>query len=391
MYSLYVEMFGENICESIGNELQSCKYVSDCHGEFGYNSSTLLEHIKNSNVSAIFTTDMTYNYVSNYKVTRYFTEDENGSLKFWNYDFNRFFPTLARPSVVVIAKNKTLLSHLEDVIISEYANSHLAKVPHPILPNQKISLKLLISNKEHINHYYNQDEDTYSSTIYFDIVNLPWYFKDWNRTDVNNSHHLQKEALRQYFALCDLEEGCANVINNADENSEADTYRLNTIMRKKAALLDIMNIGKDMRDHKMLKKIAMMVNLQEISIQEAVNQLYSEIIAERQKELEKINAERKRMQAHYYEDDYDTQRGSILGSIIDGASEYRNEKKLEKQRLEYEREQKEYEKKREREKRDERHRRAIQSQREWEAVRKANEERRRKGQPELPLPPRDWY
>lgn len=87
MYSLYVEMFGKNICENIGNELQPCKYVSDCHGEFGYNSSMLFEHIKNSNINAIFTTDMTYNYVSNYKVTRYFTEDENGSLKFWKYDF----------------------------------------------------------------------------------------------------------------------------------------------------------------------------------------------------------------------------------------------------------------------------------------------------------------
>ena len=34
---------------------------------------------------------------------------------------------------------------------------------------------------------------------------------------------------------------------------------------------------------------------------------------------------------------------------------------------------------------------AKESQRQWNAVKKANEERRRKGQPELPLPPRSWY
>lgn len=34
---------------------------------------------------------------------------------------------------------------------------------------------------------------------------------------------------------------------------------------------------------------------------------------------------------------------------------------------------------------------ALESQRQWNAVKKANEERRRKGQPELPLPPRSWY
>ena len=34
---------------------------------------------------------------------------------------------------------------------------------------------------------------------------------------------------------------------------------------------------------------------------------------------------------------------------------------------------------------------ALESQRQWNAVKKANEERRRKGQPELRLPPRSWY
>lgn len=39
---------------------------------------------------------------------------------------------------------------------------------------------------------------------------------------------------------------------------------------------------------------------------------------------------------------------------------------------------------------EEKRRRAIQSQREWQAVKEANEKRRRNGQPELPYPPRYW-
>lgn len=45
----------------------------------------------------------------------------------------------------------------------------------------------------------------------------------------------------------------------------------------------------------------------------------------------------------------------------------------------------------EKQERDRKHEEAVESQRQWNAVRKANEERRRKGQPELPLPPRKWY
>lgn len=40
--------------------------------------------------------------------------------------------------------------------------------------------------------------------------------------------------------------------------------------------------------------------------------------------------------------------------------------------------------------RERKHQAAVESQRQWRAVKEANEERRRKGQPELPLPPRTW-
>ena len=48
------------------------------------------------------------------------------------------------------------------------------------------------------------------------------------------------------------------------------------------------------------------------------------------------------------------------------------------------------EKRRQQEERERRHQAAVESQRQWRAVKEANDERRRKGQPELPLPPRTW-
>lgn len=74
--------------------------------------------------------------------------------------------------------------------------------------------------------------------------------------------------------------------------------------------------------------------------------------------------------------------GALLGGLSgsgsnsrDSQSEWEREQERKNRKAEYER----------------RHQEALDSQREWEAVRKANEERRRKGQPELPLPPRKWY
>ena len=81
MYISYVEAFGRDIIESLGTELQSCEFVSDCHSDFGYDSSIMIKRMKNSNIHAVFTTDIDFNYVSDYKVTKYFTKDGNGTLK----------------------------------------------------------------------------------------------------------------------------------------------------------------------------------------------------------------------------------------------------------------------------------------------------------------------
>ena len=403
MYSTYITAFGRNICESIGSELQACEFVSDCHDEFGYHESVMLEYMKNTEIQSVFTTEMTYNYISDFKVTKYFTEDKNGSLKFWNYDFNRFFPMSVRPSIIVIARSEAVLHHLENVIINEYSNSHLVKVPHPILPDQKISLKFAVSAREQVKYSHSQNEGTYHLVISFNIVAIPWYFKEWDITKVRDNCILQKEVLRQYFALYDLERGCANLKSSTPENAEADMYRLNAITSNKLNLLDILNIDKDMRDHTHVKQIARKVDLQGMSVQKACEQLHSEeIIADREKQIKELKRERERRQTayqsddSYYNDDYNyddnMQGSSILGAAIDAFTETRRERKTEEKRLKDERDRRENERREyERREREERHRQSIQSQREWEAVRQANEERRRKGQPLLPLPRRTWY
>lgn len=98
----------------------------------------------------------------------------------------------------------------------------------------------------------------------------------------------------------------------------------------------------------------------------------------------------------YYDDGGSSSGPGFLSSVAMGAvgtaigtrgirKELREQTKMmRKQEREEER------KAEERRRYDEKYERARQSQREFDAVRKANEERRRKGQPELPLPPR-WY
>lgn len=390
MYNLYVETFKNNILDTIGEEMHPCKFITDSPDEFENSEYALLTHMQDSDTSAAITVDMTFNYIQDYKVTKYFTEDTTGKIEFWDYDFIRFFPTLVKPSVILIARDESLLSQLENLIMKEYADPHLAKSPHPILPDQQISIKLSISNGKNLKHFYNPYKNVYGSTIFFDIVTLPWYFCEWDKTDVEQRHIVQKEVLRQYFALCHLEENCANLINSTAGNTEADTYRLTSITSRKAELLDILNIDKELRDFESVNKIAETVNQTDMSIQEAIKRLQAEMRAKQRRE--ELSMERERVQAYAPQDDSDTQGGSILGAAISAFSEYRKERKIEERNARREREQREYERKEYvKRQNEERRRQAIQSQREWEAVRKANEERRRKGQPLLPLPPRKWY
>ncbi len=77
--------------------------------------------------------------------------------------------------------------------------------------------------------------------------------------------------------------------------------------------------------------------------------------------------------------------GSVIGSILGNAiGNYGVRKELRNQTRLMEEEAREAKRERERERRE----RATQSQREWDAVKKANDERKRKGEPLLPLPPR---
>ena len=107
----------------------------------------------------------------------------------------------------------------------------------------------------------------------------------------------------------------------------------------------------------------------------------------------------RREQEQYYEEAPRSSSGGFIRDVAStaiGASIANRgiEKEMKRQREadeRRERQEKEDRKRREFEERERKREEAYQSQREWRAVQKANEERRRKGQPELPLPPRKWY
>lgn len=83
---------------------------------------------------------------------------------------------------------------------------------------------------------------------------------------------------------------------------------------------------------------------------------------------------------------------SIIGSILGNAiGNYGVRKELRNQTRFMEEEARETRREQERIRNEEKRERALQSQREWDAVKRANDERRRKGEPLLPLPPRHYW
>lgn len=83
---------------------------------------------------------------------------------------------------------------------------------------------------------------------------------------------------------------------------------------------------------------------------------------------------------------------SIIGSILGNAiGNYGVRKELRNQTRLMEEKAREASREQERIRNAERRERALQSQREWHEVKKANDERRRKGEPLLPLPPREYW
>lgn len=109
---------------------------------------------------------------------------------------------------------------------------------------------------------------------------------------------------------------------------------------------------------------------------------------EERKRQEEYEAYRERHN-NYNEDDDSS--GSIIGGLFGSAmgtslGTRGLRKELKKQTSIMEQQQKQAEKA----ERERRHREALESQRRWRAVKEENERRRRKGQPELPLPPRSW-
>lgn len=165
----------------------------------------------------------------------------------------------------------------------------------------------------------------------------------------------------------------------------------------------------DYRKKETVEYIYHVVSSSNYTIKQAI-ELYNqkvqrEIEQARLRELQYQNElERQRQyseqQAQEYYDDF--QEKGYSGGIIRGAAtaleeiysekkELRRQNDMIKRQNDMIKKQAEYaEKRRQQEERERRHQAAVESQRQWRAVKEANDERRRKGQPELPLPPRTW-
>lgn len=148
------------------------------------------------------------------------------------------------------------------------------------------------------------------------------------------------------------------------------------------------------RESRSLTSLLEAVAGKNVSLETAVkNQLRTMEIRKRDELFEAYDRANYEGEQIEYESDGSSGHGSFLRDVVSTAAgvyigERLADRKRAKREAELEESRREWEMKQESERR---HQAALESQRQWEAVRRANEERRKKGQPELPLPPRSWY
>lgn len=231
-----------------------------------------------------------------------------------------------------------------------------------------------------------------------------WY----NKQELEQEIELQLFLLEHIIALFNLSSNCKKYL---DLISVTNDKQINHIKEKfvsinsnKIELLELIGIPNSMRNIKDVKKISSYIQKDNFSVKQAIEEIITEAERRRQMELERerIRKEKELTQqtvAGQYEDyddfnDYSEEyRGqvSVSGIIGNAVSSYIANRSVVKaiNRQTHVMEQQEKEKRRRQN--DERRRRAYESQREWNRVAATNQERRRKGQPELPLPERHYW
>lgn len=391
MFDRYAMSIGEHVVSVLNTNGIHIHHVKDCYEYWGLNKGKF-DNLMNDSLSGTpcLIVDLEFSFLSNYTMTKYYTESDDGMMHFWEFDYKTNFPASCRTSIIIRNISSVEKEQIEHILEECYSKVNLVRIKHPIL-NASIVLNIQID--ENVSY----ESDTVD-TKYMKLINIPWFIGQILEEDFKTDKNCNLFVMKQIEALtiiCDTCEKKMALHQNAETNDDARLKeKVQLIDSNRIALLKFAEVPEDRWDLNSILWIYKRMIKEDSTIAQIIFKMKEEDEKakeeKRQEELEqeKLRREQMRQQCRmtYAEYSEPQRRSEYHGdNSSEVAAEIRRQtremEKLEKERI---KRQQEYEN-------EERRRRARESQRQFDAVVKANQERRRKGQPELPLPHREYW
>lgn len=309
--------------------------------------------LNSSNESLGFLIDSKWYIVSNYSEHKYCTKTTEGKIKFWEYDYKRWFPIKSRPRIIVFARNSAELSSLQGDICDAIKDRIIINLQHPILKSNVIPMSLSIDRTNAVNITQLNDHLFYSEIVFNKFICpyfvAPFSFSDLDTTSKNGF------VMDMVFALLSIEKCCQQFIESNSLNEELLAHHKEKLYMIKAnlrELLDSLMIPETMWDLLHLKRLNKKIVNDQLTITDAITSVKNE---DREREIEKENQrkreeekkrqEEQRQEQHHHRqqvvtyeeyDDYRYESSSpgILRGIVRDVSDYAHERKERRARTE---------------------------------------------------------
>ena len=386
------------------------------------------------------------------EISKYSTIDINNNNNIYKYDFAKAMPIRLDVSVTIVTTEIPHIVEIEDIILNRYSTYQKLTIPHPEIADEQIPFEIIVDHPENIERDHGDNFNTPNGMLYQSIIHLkckgyvPEFFKSYHPAQVAFDNDLQLDIVKK---ICNLKrinmylykritklqpkkpsrfirEG---LYRNSDKNVTEEQIKMWDAQKKaweehtpsdeemelkkeqekisttQEKLFSIANIPQNFKVD--IGNIYEIMAKSNCSIKEAIDE-FDEIVRQveekdRQyvREEEERRAREAQLEAEERAERLAARRESIgngeglLSGIIKTAigtsigtrsmkKESQKQTQLMREQAELMREQTEREEKILRE-------REFQSRMRRDAVIKENQERRRKGLPQLPIPPIERY
>lgn len=392
MFEKYAAAVGDHIVNVLKDNGIDIYHLKECYNYWGLDKDKMeVWTNKDMSMKPYMVVDFDYYFLTDYKMKKYYTEAENGMFHFWEFDYKNNYPTSCMPFVVIknIATDK--MKSIERILTTQYIKDNVVRIKHPIL-SENIILNLQISEVTNVN---NIEENILN--IYMKSMSIPWFVKKTTEEEFKNNQKINMFVMKQVEALTMIWNTCKDelAMMSSDENEEAthEKEKAICINSNRIELLKFAEIPEERWAQNDISWIYKRMQLKSVTINDIILEMAKEDderkreIEQEKQRLEQIRQEKMRqLNSEQFGEYMEPARCSEYERrFYENTADIRkNTKRMEE--LENDRIKREWERES-----DERRRRSYESRRQFDAIVKANKERRSKGQPELPLPRREYW